>query len=544
MGRFLDSLSKRPFLFLGGACATLFFLPLNLRALWDPYEGQLAEMAREMLELGDWITPHLHYTATLKEPPLMSWVTALSLALFGPSAWAARFSCALFGLLTVWVTYRMGKNWKGERTGLLAAVILATSLGFFIYTQFLTAYTAFTFWTSVILLAQAGLLVDRSVHRIRRFVYLLAMAIAGGVLTKGFVALVLPAVAFVIVYTTQGRRLPASRIPWKAGVILAVLLILPWFFWVRVRNPGFFGEFFAHSPFGWDFADLSADKPFYYYVPALIVGFVPWVVFMPKVIATWMTRRRAVFQRDPERALWVTWSSVVFVFFSLAHEKHLGLILPIFPALALLIAAEFDDALNAAESERRAIMPGWVGAGLAFLVAIFFLGLVFLKVQPEVLSMASPGWSAVFSQSGLLAVVLGIGIFIFVGVWGMRQTLACLGGVMLVQVLLLTSAASLAPELDPFQSSLQVATHLRSRATPGEMIAIHGLGDRASSLEFYLRRMFIFQLTHTPQDVIDLPMGAWGVTDFEHWQSLREAAPGTFQLAQESGRLMLFRKER
>lgn len=544
MGRFLDTLSKRPFLFLGFACTALFVLPAGLRALWDPYEGQLAEMAREMLELNDWVTPHLHYIPTLKEPPLMTWITALSLGLVGAHPWAARLGCGVFALLSMGVTYQMGKRWKGERAGLLAAMVLATSLGFFIYSQFLTADMAFTFWTTLILSAQAGLLMDRSVQRVRRFIYLLAFAIAGGILTKGFIALLLPAAAFVIVYATQGKRLPAARIPWKGGVLLTGLLVLPWFLLVRWRNPDFFSQFFGHSPLGWDFADPQSDRPFYYYIPALIIGFMPWIVFMPKVIATWLMRRRAVFQRDPELALWVTWSSLVFVFFSLAHEKHLGLILPIFPTLALLVAAEFDQALEAAESKSSAIMPAWVGMGLASLIGVFFLGLLFLKVQPEVLVMASPGWRAVFSQSGLLALTLGFGIFVWVGVWGMRQTWASLGGIMLIQVLLLTSVSSLAPELDPVQSTSQIALHLRSRAAPGEVIAVHGLGDRAAGLEFYLRRYFVFQATDSVQDVLNLPSGAWGVTDFEHWQVLRQTAPTLFQLAQENGRLMLFKKER
>src|SRR5215813_6544548 len=97
MGRLEKYLSS--LLLLG--CASLFYLPLGARALWDPGEGRYAEIAREMLELKDWLVPHLNYTFFFDKPPLMYWLTALSTALFGPGEFATRFWCALFGLLTV-----------------------------------------------------------------------------------------------------------------------------------------------------------------------------------------------------------------------------------------------------------------------------------------------------------------------------------------------------------------------------------------------------------------------------------------------------------
>src|SRR5471032_843628 len=109
---------KRPFSFLFLACASLFYLPLGMRALWASDEGRYAEIAREMLELKDWITPHLNYVVYFEKPPLMYWLTALSMRVLGPSAFAARFWCAGCGLLTVWITYLWGRNWKNERVGL------------------------------------------------------------------------------------------------------------------------------------------------------------------------------------------------------------------------------------------------------------------------------------------------------------------------------------------------------------------------------------------------------------------------------------------
>src|SRR5437764_7091799 len=98
MGRLLEFL-KRPFFHLLLACASLFYLPLGMRALWNSGEGRYAEIAREMLELKDWISPHLNYVLYFDKPPLMYWLTALAMRLLGPTAFAARFWCATFGLL-------------------------------------------------------------------------------------------------------------------------------------------------------------------------------------------------------------------------------------------------------------------------------------------------------------------------------------------------------------------------------------------------------------------------------------------------------------
>src|SRR5438105_14919613 len=90
------------------ACATLFYLPLGMRALWDSDEGRYAEIAREMLELKDGVTPHLNYVLYFEKPPLLYWLTALTMRVLGPSPFAARFWCATFGLLTIALTYRLG----------------------------------------------------------------------------------------------------------------------------------------------------------------------------------------------------------------------------------------------------------------------------------------------------------------------------------------------------------------------------------------------------------------------------------------------------
>jgi len=531
----VNKLQKNPLFCLGLACGALFYLPLGLRALWDPGEGRIAEIAREMLERSDWLTPHLHGAAFLKEPPLMYWLTALALGVSGPSVLAMRFGCAAFGLLTVWVTYHLGKNWRNERVGLLAAAMLATSLGFFIFTQYLTLDMVFTFWTTVALYAGTGLLVERSAQRARRLLIFLVVGVSGGIMTRGWGALGLPALTLLAVTLGQGRRPAMPKLPWKMALMCCGLLTLPWFIRASLMNPAFLHEYFVPR-----FPRLSFDV-----FLVLLIGFLPWIVFLPKAAVTWFAHRHAAPRRDPEGAALVAWTCLVFIYCALLHSKGAGSLLPVFPALALLVANEFDEALGESDLEPTPPPPPWVGGGLAALIVIFFAAMVFLKVRPAVLSMGRPEWKVVFDQSDSLTLALGVGIFVLVGVWGMRQTLSCLGGVLLVQVLLLTSASSLAPALDAFRSTRQIADRLESRDAPGEQMVVYGLGNKIPSLSFYLRRVPVFLPSGSPQALHGLPAGSWGVADFSHWQTLRQSAPpSAFQLMNQSGERVLFRKER
>ncbi len=531
-------------------------MPLGMRALWDPGESRYAEIAREMLELKDWLVPHLNYVIYLDKPPLMYWLTALAMRLLGPTPVAARFWCATFGVLTIGVTYLWGTNWKNERLGLIAGGILATSIGFFALTQFLSLDMALTFWTTLTLFAGSSLLVERSVHRVRRLTYLLAIGIAGGVLTKGPVVLVLVLAALTAVYVGQGRRIPVVKRPWKAAIFVGALLALPWFVLVFLKHPIF--PYYA----------ARGEKPLYYFLPVLAVGFLPWAVFLPQVARTWFGHQQAALQRDPEGAVMVAWVALVVVFFTLVPSKWAGAILPVFPALALLVAHEFDETLESSGNPVEAPMPVWVGGGVATLVILLFTALLILKLPPQVLSITAPEWKLVLDQSGLLAVMLGIGVFVLVGVWGMRQTLTCVGGVMLLQVMLLTSAASLAPELDPYRSSRWIAERFQMRAAPNDALVLYqpAANRFRYGLSFYSgRRVAIFgpygELTRgqqqdsasgetwfVPEDkaeetLLAMPAGTWAVTDPDHWQALRQKAPDTFQQLALSGSQALIRKQ-
>ncbi len=136
-----------------------FFLLLGSRALNEPDEGRYSEVAREMIETGDWLVPHLWYLPHLDKPPMTYWLVAASLEVFGRNEWAARLPIALAGISGVWAAFLLGRSLGGRRAGLWSALILQSSLLYFVMARMLTtdiflaqfvAWAVYLFWRSLL----------------------------------------------------------------------------------------------------------------------------------------------------------------------------------------------------------------------------------------------------------------------------------------------------------------------------------------------------------------------------------------------------------
>ncbi len=546
------------------AVSSLFFIPLANRALWNSDEGRYAEIAREMLELKDWISPHLNYVLYFEKPPLMYWLTAASMAVFGQNEFAARFWCAGFGVLTVGLVYLLGKLWKDEQTGLWSGIVLATSLLFFALTQFLVVDMALTFWMTLALYASARILKERPPERVRRFTDLLAVAIAGGVLTKGLIALVFPIAILILTLASTRLGAQARKISWQSGLILAVFLAAPWFILVSLRHPFYPYFFFIREHFSRFLTTVHhRSAPFFFFVPVILVGFLPWAVFLPKVVLSAFANRGQVMKRDPVHALLVLWALFIFVFFSFSHSKLVSYILPVFPALALLTGNALEEAL--AED----VMPKWIEWGLVGLIGVLLTGLLLLKLPQSLGLFKDPVAAVVRLHADGLAVILGLSVFLLVGVWGMRQSLTCLGGIVTVQVLLLSTIISLAVHVEPFLSNKGLARVLNWRARPEERILTYGVSyeNVAQTLPFYTKRRITvlgdpgeleMGLSHasdaaewwTPESsaaeaLAKMPVGTWVVTNEEYLKGLKATGANTsLELVSREGLLLLLHKNR
>jgi 4-amino-4-deoxy-L-arabinose transferase-like glycosyltransferase len=330
---------RKDLLFLTVLFGIAFFLLLGHFALIEPDEGRYAEIPREMLERGDFITPVLNYVKYFEKPVLLYWLNAISFFVFGQNEFAARFPSALAGLLTVLLTYHTGRTLFGRREGMMAALILGSSVGFLVQGRYNIIDMTLTFCMTATL-ACFIMAVQAEVRWQGRYYYLMYFFAALTVLAKGLIGIVLP--GFIIAgYILLSRRWSILReMRLVTGTLLFLLIAAPWFVLVSLKNPEFARFFFIHEHFERFLTKVHKRyEPPWFFIPVLIGCMLPWSFFFPSAaLSAWRERRSTGADALLFLALWVI---LIFGFFSASNSKLIPYILPVFPALALLTGRAF-----------------------------------------------------------------------------------------------------------------------------------------------------------------------------------------------------------
>jgi 4-amino-4-deoxy-L-arabinose transferase-like glycosyltransferase len=322
----------------------LCFQFLGRFPLMEPDEGRYSEIPREMLERMDFITPTLNYVKYFEKPPLLYWLNALSFALFGQNEFAARFPCALAGLLTILATYWIGRELFGRRTGLLAALVLGTSAGFIPQARINLTDMPLTFSLTLCLGAFILAVRDR-VGRKGLYYHLFYLGAALAVLAKGLIGIVFPgAIIFLfMLFRKKWGVLREMRLP--SGIPLFLLVAAPWFVIVSLKNPEFARFFFIHEHFERFLTTVHRRyEPFWYFIPVLLLTLFPWSVILFRALRSAWQQRRG--EQGDTLAWLAIWAAFIFLFFSKSSSKLIPYILPIIPPLALLVAVTLDEALE------------------------------------------------------------------------------------------------------------------------------------------------------------------------------------------------------
>ncbi|SMF98012.1 glycosyltransferase family 39 protein [Burkholderia singularis] len=333
-------LNRAALLLLVAALAVIWFAPLGLRHLVPSDEGRYAEMAREMFATGDWITPRYNGYKYFEKPPLQTWMNALTFAWFGLGEWQARLYTALASFAGVLLVGFTGARVFNPRAGLFAALVLASAPYWNLMGHFNTLDMGLSLWMALtlcsLLLAQRPGIPKRAE---RGWMWLCWASMALAVLSKGLVGLILPG-AVLALYTVIARDWALwRRLYIVSGLVIFFAIVTPWFVLVQQRNPEFFNFFFIVQQFRrYLTPEQNRPGPLYYFVPVLLVGFLPWLSVCVQSIRHALRIPRQPNGFAPMLVL-IVWSGFIFVFFSMSHSKLISYLLPVAPALALAIGA-------------------------------------------------------------------------------------------------------------------------------------------------------------------------------------------------------------
>ncbi len=311
--------------------------------LAEPDEARYAEIPREMIELRDWVTPHLNYVKYFEKPPLVYWLTAVNFELLGQREYAARLWPAVCGLLAIAAAYGLGRAAYGPRVGAASAVLLAAAPYHFGLSQALVLDMPLAAFVTVAL--AAFWFAHADARQRRWWVRLLYAATALGVLTKGPVAVVLVGgtVALFIAVRREWRVVRWLVSP--TGILIFLAIAVPWFVVVSRRNPEFLQYFVVHEHLQRYMKPNEHREAVWFYVPIVFAGLLPWTfvaAFAPRRVADAL-RRLLRGRVSPATLFLVCWCVVVFGFFSLSRSKLGTYVLPMFCPLAVLMAAFLRD---------------------------------------------------------------------------------------------------------------------------------------------------------------------------------------------------------
>jgi len=358
---------------------------LGRYTLSNPDEARYAEIPREMLAAGDYVTPRLNGVKYFEKPPLVYWLVAGSLKVFGPGEMAARTVPAMFGALGVLLLYAAARRMHGRGTAWWAALVLATSLLYFAHARILLIDMVVSVLISAVLLCFLLGVREAPGPRRRLLFYGLYTSAALATLAKGLIGFLLPgAVMFLwLLLFHQWRRLRPFYLP--TGLLLFALITAPWHMLVAQRNPEWAWFYFVHEHWlRFTTTTHGRYEPWWFFLPIVVFGIFPWTGFLLRGLQRagaggWRQRMNKADDWFP-----LLWAGFILLFFSASQSKLVPYVLPVLPPLAWLIGRVLVE-LHAKNIPALWRGPLGISAGLS---ALLGAALVVVVVKPGVIKSA------------------------------------------------------------------------------------------------------------------------------------------------------------
>jgi len=393
-----------------GVC---YFSHLGAIGFVGPDEPRYAWIARDMAETGDWVTPRLYGKPWFEKPVLYYWSAAACFKLFGVSEAAARLPSAISALLATlalaWLAWRL----YGVETARWLLLLLPTSVGMIGFSHAAATDMPFSGMLTIAMVCAAvvlGLTRDENTPILPRTPWL-ALVLFGfflglAVLAKGPAAIVLSggAVFFWAAFTKRWRD--AFRLLHPVAIASFCLTALPWYVLCARRNPDFFCAFIIEHNFQRFLTpEFQHIQPFWFYVPVLLVAFLPWIALL--IWSSIVGALRLWRKRSLSESAWflICWAGFCIIFFSISKSKLPGYVLPAVPAIGLLLASDLASRLKEMKRSLR-----WLCVSVA--LTFFALGLAAIRFGTRIPFVTdirpAPAVTAIIDSTILAAVLVGV----------------------------------------------------------------------------------------------------------------------------------------
>lgn len=478
-----DLNDRRAMIALVAISVLLFLVDLGGRDLWDIDEGMHAAIAQTMLLSGDWITPVFNNEVFLDKPPLFKWLTAIAFKLFGYSEFAARLPAALSALATVLLCYGIGRELYSRRTGLLAGVVLATSLEFAVIARTVQYDMPFALFTTLALFAY--ILAMRDQQPTQRYWVLFYVAIGLAVLTKGPLGAVLVGLGVAAHLVATGSARAWLRAMNPVGILTFFAIAAPWYVLMELANPGYIEYFVIQQHVGNVLGEIGEHvarhpEPVYYYIPVFIGAMLPWSLTLPQSIYSAVKYREArVAHADVLLVAFVIGSLALL---SAATSKLANYLLPLLPVAAVLIGRYWDRLFDARPGTRDLSHVILFGGPLLLLVAF---------TAHTILNQPFPNWNA---RTGVDQIDFERFLLGFSALWLVAWVFALLAKqrssfitlAMITPFVIGFVLWILSPRADDYRGSKLIGMTLDERLSADE--PIHYYGRLPDAAMFYIRR--------------------------------------------------------
>ena len=463
---------RAQFALLLGFCFIIYFVNLGQWDLWNPDEPRYAEVSREMVKGGDWILMHRNGELYTDKPPLFFWAVAISSFLWqGLSPFAVRFPSALFGTLTVLLTFFIGKRLYSSRTGFLSGLILATSVQFAYLSTRGNIDATLTFFTTVSILCflqwyqrrQEGEAFPARMKGLSFYGYYGGMALA--TLAKGPVGFILPLAVTLLFLIVQKEWKGIRKMRLFSGILLLMAIVLAWYLPAVLEGGKYYlNETLLHQSVERYARGSSHIRPIYYYLYSFPPDFLPWIIFLPAAMVYGFSR--AMTAKRKEFLFLMVWFVFIFLFFTLSKGKRGLYFLPLFPAASLMIGKLWEDLVSFSV---RHLRHEWVTIPLYGLMGVVFVAGVAL---PWVISAKLPPYFSYSLPVAFILVGVSISLFLF-------NRSKYYGAVFLLIVGLMAGGFFYAlrvvfPLLNPHKSARFICQEITSQVQRGDKLAFYG----------------------------------------------------------------------